>query len=85
MNKRNLMLAPMSQVTTAPFRLLCKKYGASLVFSEMINAEAYLQESEKTSKRTIFFEEERPIGIQLSGSSIESLEKAAKKVKTKSN
>ena len=43
-----LILAPMSGITNLPFRLLCKKYGAALVYSEMINADAYLYENEKT-------------------------------------
>jgi len=79
-NNFKLLLAPMSQVTTIPFRLLCKQYGASIVFSEMINVEAYLQKSTKTLKRTYFVDEERPIGIQLAGSSINNLAKGAKKI-----
>jgi nifR3 family TIM-barrel protein len=77
-----LLLAPMSKVTTLPFRLLCKKYGASVVYSEMINADALVMQSEKTLKRTFFLDEERPIGIQLSGSDIDVLTKAVKMVET---
>jgi nifR3 family TIM-barrel protein len=71
-----LFLAPMSNVTSLPFRILCKMYGASVVYSEMINADAFLQDSGKTLKRTYFLEEERPIGIQLSGSNEDVLKRA---------
>src|SRR3989344_3884034 len=77
-----LFLAHMSNVTSLPFRLLCKRYGAAIVYSEMINAEAFIRESEKTIKRCYFTEEERPVGIQLSGSSEEALIKAIKKAET---
>ncbi len=80
--KGRLFLAPMSNVTTLPFRLLCKRYGASVVYSEMINADAYLMASPKTKKRLMFLEEERPIGIQMFGSRIDVVVKAAKKIES---
>ena len=72
----NLFLAPMSNVTSLPFRVLCKKHSASVVYSEMINADAFLMESYKTMKRSYFLDEERPIGIQLSGSDEYALKRA---------
>ncbi|MFH2019860.1 MAG: tRNA-dihydrouridine synthase family protein, partial [archaeon] len=78
--KGRLFLAPMSNVTNLPFRLLCKKFGASVVYSEMINADAYLMDSAKTKKRIFFLEEERPIGVQMFGSNEEVLVYAAKKI-----
>lgn len=81
--KGKLLLAPMSNVTNLPFRILCKKYGASLVYSEMINADAYIMDSRKTLKRAYFLEEERPIGIQITGSNEKILVKAVKKVESK--
>lgn len=77
-----LLLAPMCNVTSLPFRLLCKKYGAALSYSEMIHSEAFLRESEKSYKKAYFLKKERPIAIQLSGSSIDSLIKSAKKVES---
>lgn len=74
-----LFLAPMCNVTQLPFRLLCKRYGASMMYSEMIFADAYLMESEKSAKKAYFLQEERPIGIQLTGSSVEFIKKAAQK------
>ena len=75
-----LLLAPMSNITNLPFRLICKKYGADFVYSEMLNCDAYLMDNKKTKKRAYFVEEERPVGIQIFGSSIEKLTKAAKKI-----
>ena len=73
-----LYLAPMSNITNLPFRLMCKKYGADVVFSEMINADAIIHENKKTLKRAYFLDEERPIGVQLVGSDITKLRKALK-------
>jgi tRNA-dihydrouridine synthase B len=81
--KGNVFLAPMCNVTSLPFRLLCKKYGAAMMYSEMIHADAYVMESEKSSKRAYYLEEERPIGIQLTGSNIDVLEQAIKKIEKK--
>lgn len=76
----NLLLAPMVDVTNLAFRLLCKKYGAALVFSEMADSDGVIHRSNKTISRIATSEEERPAGIQLSGSSAESLEQAARLV-----
>ncbi|MCZ7395127.1 MAG: tRNA-dihydrouridine synthase family protein [Candidatus Methanoperedens sp.] len=64
----NLILAPMSDVTNLPFRLLCKKYGASLVYSEMKCSEAIVRQNQKSTARCFICKDERPSGIQLLGS-----------------
>lgn len=76
--KGNLLLAPMADVTNLAFRLLCKKYGAALVYSEMVDADGVIYRSNKTISRIVSSEEERPLGIQLSGASAKSLEQAAR-------
>ncbi len=73
----NLVLAPMSGVTNLPFRLLCKKHGAALVFSEMTCSEAIVRQNEESLARGFTCEEERPMGIQLLGSSSDNLVKSA--------
>ena len=78
--KGNLLLAPMADVTNLAFRLLCKKYGAALVYSEMVDADGVIYRSNKTISRIVSSEEERPLGIQLSGASAKSLEQAARLV-----
>ncbi len=76
--KGKLLLAPMSDITNLPFRILCRKYGASLVYTEMINCDAYIMENNKTNKRAKFLDIERPIAVQIFGSSVEKLTKASK-------
>lgn len=77
-----VILAPMCEVTKLPFRLVCKKYGAAIVYTEMIHADAYLMGAKKTFKRARILEEERPVGIQIVGSSLEKLKEAAKKIES---
>ena len=73
----NLVLAPMSGVTNLPLRLLCKKYGASLVYSEMISSEAVVRENPKSIALGKIAEQERPIGIQLMGCEPDTLQRSA--------
>ncbi len=73
----SLVLAPMSRVTNLPLRLLCKKYGASLVYSEMISSEAVVRENPKSMARGLIADEERPVAIQLMGSDPDTLQRSA--------
>jgi len=75
--KGNLVLAPMSGVTNLAFRLLCKKYGVSLVFSEMTSSEAVVRQNPKSIGRGFTCPDERPMGIQLMGSMPENLTRSA--------
>ncbi|VVB97644.1 tRNA-dihydrouridine synthase B [uncultured archaeon] len=63
-----LVLAPMSDVTNLPFRLLCKKHGASLVYSEMVCSGGIVRQNVESMDRCLTSEDERPFGIQLLGS-----------------
>lgn len=76
----NILLAPMSNVTNLPFRLMCKKYGASFTYSEMISSDAVIYENEKSINRGMSCEEERPLGIQIFGNSAEKMTKAALRI-----
>jgi tRNA-dihydrouridine synthase B len=62
-----LILAPMADVTTISFRLLCKEYGAGLVVTEMVNANAIVRNNKATLKLARTVEEERPVAIQVYG------------------
>jgi len=73
-----LLLAPMADVTNVAFRLMCKKYGASMVFSEMIDVEGIINQSLNSISRLASCDQDKPLGIQLSGSTSTSFEKAAK-------
>lgn len=72
----NLILAPMAGVTNLPMRLLCKRYGASLVYSEMISSEAVVRGNMNSRDRGFTCSEEKPFGIQLMGRDPETLIKA---------
>ncbi|MGP8322137.1 MAG: tRNA dihydrouridine synthase DusB [Methanosarcinaceae archaeon] len=73
----NLFLAPMANVTHLAFRMLCKKYGASFTYSEMISANAVVRQGEKTMQRGLTCEDEQPFCIQIFGNSPETITKAA--------
>ncbi len=73
-----LALAPMAQVTSLPFRVLCKRYGCSLVYSEMINSVAVVRRNKATLRRASMSREERPVAMQLFGTRPEEMLEAAK-------
>ena len=73
----NLVLAPMSDVTNLPFRLLCRKYGASLCYTEMVSSEATVRHSNDSISRGMTCYEDRPLGIQLMGSDTKTLVNSA--------
>ena len=75
--KNNLVLAPMAGINDTAFRMLCKRYGAGLVYTEMINANAIFNKNKATLKKLNFVEEERPIAVQLFGANLKMLESAA--------
>lgn len=79
----NLFLAPMADVTNPAFRMLCKKYGAALTYSEMISADAVLHENARTTSRGLSCEEEKPFAIQLFGNSATTISDAASIVEEK--
>ncbi|MBP5547615.1 MAG: tRNA-dihydrouridine synthase family protein [Bacteroidales bacterium] len=68
-----LFLSPMDDVTDRPFRQLCKRFGADVLISEFIASEALIRDAEKSFRKMLFDEVERPIGIQVFGSEEESL------------
>jgi tRNA-dihydrouridine synthase B len=72
-----LLLAPMAGYTDTYFRRMCKLFGADVVFTEMISADGIVRENDRGWDLAFFSEEERPIGVQLFGSSPETMAKAA--------
>ena len=71
-----LLLAPMEDVSDPPFRALCKKYGADMMYTEFISSEGLIRDAVKSMQKLDIFEYERPIGIQIFGSEISSMRKA---------
>lgn len=75
---RPLLLAPMEDVTDPPFRLICKRYGADLVFTEFISSGGLLYESDGSHKKLDIYDEERPVGIQIFGGDVEQVREATR-------
>ena len=75
---RPVFLAPMEDVTDIGFRLLCKRFGASMVYTEFVSAEALIRDVKSTINKLTISDEERPVGIQIYGRDIEAMVEAAK-------
>lgn len=73
-----ILLAPMEDVTDISFRLVCRELGADVVYTEFVNSEGLVRANERTHKKLKIIEAERPVGIQIYGSNIESMVGAAK-------
>ncbi len=73
-----VFLAPMEDVTDIGFRLLCKRYGASMVYTEFVSAEALVRSIQATLKKLTISDSERPVGIQIYGRDVDSMVEAAK-------
>src|SRR6187200_1212440 len=72
-----LLLAPMEDVSDPPFRYACKRNGADLMYTEFISSEGLIRDAAKSKQKLDIFEYERPIGIQLFGSDVDSMREAA--------
>ena len=75
---RPVFLAPMEDVTDIGFRLLCKRFGASMVYTEFVSAEALVRDVKSTVSKLLISDEERPVGIQLYGRDPEAMVEAAR-------
>ncbi len=78
LGEKPVFLAPMEDVTDLSFRLLCKKFGADMVYSEFVSSDALIRKIEKTSRKLTICSEERPVGIQIYGKDLNSMVEAAK-------
>lgn len=77
LGKYPLFLAPMEDVTDIGFRLLCKRFGISMVYTEFVSAEALVRSIKSTVNKLTICEEERPVGIQIYGRDVASMVEAA--------
>jgi len=73
-----LLLAPMEDVSDPPFRFVCKQNGVDMMYTEFISSEGLIRDAAKSRAKLDIFEYERPIGIQIFGSEIESMREATK-------
>ncbi len=73
--KNRVFLAPMVDVTDLPYRLICRKQGVGIAYTEMINIGAILHENEKTLRMLKTCKDDKPIGIQITGRNVEEFRK----------
>ena len=78
LGEKPLFLAPMEDVTDIGFRMLCKRFGAAMVYTEFVSAEALVRNIKSTINKLSIADSERPVGIQIYGRDVESKVEAAK-------
>ena len=72
-----LLLAPMEDVSDPPFRHVCKKYGADMLYTEFISSEGLIRDAQKSIKKLDISDDERPVGIQIFGGEEEPMMRSA--------
>lgn len=72
-----LLLAPMEDVSDPPFRALCKQHGADMLYTEFISVEGLIRDADKSVQKLDIYDYERPIGIQIFGANLDSMQRAA--------
>lgn len=78
--ERALVLAPMEDVTSAPFRAFCRAQGADLVFTEFVSAEGLVRRNPKSTEKLKLHPDERPVGVQIFGERPDAMAEAARRV-----
>ena len=78
LGKYPVLLAPMEDVTDLAFRLMCKKFGADLVYTEFVSSDALIRQVNKSMQKLTICNEERPVAIQIYGRDVDSMTEAAR-------
>ncbi len=78
--ENNVFLAPMAGITDRPFRIICKEFGAGLVYTEMISSKGLMYNDKKTDLLLNMKDEKRPVAVQIFGNDVEAMKYAAKYV-----
>lgn len=73
-----VFLAPMEDVTDMGFRLMCKRFGADMVYTEFVSSDALIRQVNKTQAKLTISDEERPVAIQIYGREVDAMVEAAK-------
>ncbi len=85
LGKKPLFLAPMEDVTDIGFRKLCKRYGAAMVYTEFVAAEALVRSIKATVRKLTISDDERPVGIQIYGRTTDAVVEAARIVEAEAH
>ena len=78
LGERPVLLAPMEDVTDIAFRLMCKQFGADMVYTEFVSSDALIRSVNKTQQKLVVSDEERPVAIQIYGRDVDSMVEAAR-------
>ncbi len=78
LGEQPVFLAPMEDVTDIAFRLMCKRFGTDMVYTEFVSSDALIRSVNKTQQKLIVSDEERPVAIQIYGRDVESMVEAAR-------
>ena len=78
LGERPVFLAPMEDVTDISFRLMCKRFGADMVYTEFVSSDALIRSVNKTQEKLTVVEDERPVAIQIYGKEVDPMVEAAK-------
>ena len=85
LGERPVLLAPMEDVTDQAFRLLCKEFGASMVYSEFVSSDALIRSVNRSLQKITVCDEERPVAVQIYGRDVASMVEAAKIIETEAH
>lgn len=78
LGKYPVLLAPMEDVTDLAFRLMCKQFGADLVYTEFVSSDALIRQVNKSMQKLTICDDERPVAIQIYGRDVDSMTEAAR-------
>lgn len=78
LGEKPVFLAPMEDVTDIAFRMMCKRFGADLVYTEFVSSDALVRSVSKTMQKLVICEEERPVAIQIYGKDTDAMADAAR-------
>ncbi|MCX6139889.1 MAG: tRNA dihydrouridine synthase DusB [Candidatus Kapabacteria bacterium] len=76
---KGILLAPMEDVTDLPFRLICRRYGADIVYTEFISSDGLVRDARRSMEKLRLAEEERPVAIQIFGGDEDVMVEAAQR------
>ena len=80
LGNRPVLLAPMEDVTDIGFRQMCKRFGAAMVYTEFVSADAIIRNIDSTLRKMVIDDRERPVGVQIYGRDVASMVEAARMV-----
>ena len=78
LGEKPVLLAPMEDVTDPAFRLLCKEFGADMVYTEFVSSDALIRSVGKTMLKLNISDAERPVAIQVYGKDTDTMVEAAR-------